>query len=134
MTTTFDPADDTWRRAFARDDWPDLLATAVRRAAASLQVAMPFELDDVTIVRDLGEPLLDIRYRTVGGLAVGRRWRAADVPPAGAPATVTALDVAQWVASWIVLFELGEPLGTYAHQLVPDADGTGWWGTGYPVP
>jgi hypothetical protein len=134
VTATFDPADDTWRHAFTRDDWPDLLVAAVRRASTSTRVAVPFSIVDITIVREPGDALLDIRYRTAGGLLVGRRWSASDVPPAGAPESVTALDVASWVAAWIVLFELGEPLGRYAHQLVLDSDGTGWWGAGYLVP
>jgi len=134
VTTTFDPADETWRHALSRDDWPDLLAAAIRSATASRRVAAPFELDDIAITPEPDGTYLDIRYRPRGGSAVGRRWCATDVPPAGAPDSATALDVARWVAEWIVLFELGEPLGTYADRLVRDRDGTGWWGTGFPVP
>jgi hypothetical protein len=134
VTTTFDPADETWRRAFARDDWPDLLAAAITSATAERRVAVPFQLHDIAIAAEPDGTYLDIRYRPTGGLLVGRRWCASDVPPAGAPDSATALDVARWVAEWVVLFELGEPLGSYVDRLVRDHDGTGWWGAGFPVP
>ena len=40
MTATFDPTDDTWRHVLTRDDWPDLLSAAVRRAALTLPTAV----------------------------------------------------------------------------------------------
>ncbi len=134
MTATFDPTDDTWRHVLTRDDWPDLLSAAVRRAALTLPTAVPFEIDDIDVVRDRDGSMLDIRYRTSTGLSVGRRWRAADLPAAGLPESMTALDVAAWIAAWIVRFEIGEPLGSYAPRLEVDSDGTGWWGAGYRVP
>lgn len=134
MTATVDTADESWRRAFARQDWPDLLASAVRHASQTLAVAAPYVLLDIAVVRDGDVVVLDIRYRTGADLLVGLRWDVSDVPPAGGPDSVSALDVAAWVARWIVQFELGEPLGTYAQQLTVDADGVGWWGRGYAVP
>jgi hypothetical protein len=134
MTLMTDPTDGAWRRVFERADWPELLAEALGRAASSTPVAERFEIDGIDVVRDSGGALLDIRYRTSSGLRVGRRWRASDVPPAGAPESVSALDVAGWVALWIIRFELGEPLGSYARHLTTDDDGVGWWGDGYAVP
>ena len=51
MTATFDPTDDTWRHVLTRDDWPDLLSAAVRRAALTLPTAVPFEIDDIARTR-----------------------------------------------------------------------------------
>jgi hypothetical protein len=134
MTLMTDPTDGAWRRTFERTDWPELLVEALTHAARSTPVAEPFEIDGVDVVRGSEGALLDIRYRTSSGLRVGRRWRAADVPPAGAPESASALDVAAWVALWIIRFELGEPLGSYARRLITDEDGVGWWGAGFAVP
>jgi hypothetical protein len=134
VTETFDPRDDTWRQVLTRDDWPELLSAALRRAAVTLPTAVPFEIDDIAVVPGRDGSMLDIRYRTSTGLFVGRRWRATDLPAAGVPESRTALDVAAWIAAWIVRFEIGEPLGSYAEQLEVDSDGRGWWGAGYRVP
>lgn len=34
----------------------------------------------------------------------------------------------EMVAEWMVSFDIGEPLGTVANDLVPDADEVWWWG------
>lgn len=74
-----------------------------------------------------GRPVLHVVYRHpwwtfTTGL---RRWLDTDdYPPVGDP----SLDFARQLAIALVRDDISEPLGTYADNLVPDSDGTWWWG------
>ena len=40
-------------------------------------------------------------------------------------------DLAEWLAAWIAVFEISEPLGRRYDLLVEDENGVSWWGDGY---
>lgn len=76
---------------------------------------------------DNGRPVLHVVYRHpwwtfTTGL---RRWLDTDdYSPAGG----LSLDPARQLAIALVRDDISEPLGTCADNLVPDSDGTWWWG------
>jgi hypothetical protein len=129
-----DAAQRAWADAVSLPDWPERLAAAVTRATATIPHSVDYLLRGITVERSGDAAHLLVRYAVDGVGEVGLRWSADAPPPTGSPSGELPDDLATMVASWIVRFELGEPLGTYAEQLEPDADGVGWWGAGYTVP
>jgi hypothetical protein len=71
-------------------------------------------------------PLLLVRYRDQLGRSLGYRRRLDVPPPLGHEDEEP--DLATWLAGWIAVVEVGEPLGTRAEGLTADSEGVLWWG------
>jgi len=122
---------DSWARAIVRPDWPEQLVAAIYRATAAVTIGAPFTIDTVAVDRST-EPSLLIRYGNDFSPRLGFRWVVTTPPTAGLPTGPSVEDAADHAAQWIVMFELGEPLGNQVHYLTEDEDGVLWWGHGYP--
>lgn len=121
-----------WARAVADPGWGDRVARAVRRVVDDVSYSgQDVLLDDVRTDRTGPEAYLRVVYRNhPGGPRLGYQ-RSLDGPPAVGG---DGEDQAEWLAGWVVMFELAEPLGTRASALRPDPDGVLWRGDGIEPP
>jgi hypothetical protein len=122
---------DSWERAVVRPDWPEQLVAAIYRATETASIGAPFTIRSIIVERS-AEPVVLIRYGNDYSPTLGFRWVASGSPPVGLPTGPSVEDAADHAAQWIVMFELGEPLGNQVHYLTEGEDGVLWWGHGYP--
>jgi hypothetical protein len=59
---------------------------------------------------------------------LGYRRRLDRAPASGEPFE----PLEDWMAEWIAVFDISEPLGRKMDLLVKEDDGVSWWGDGYP--
>lgn len=122
---------DAWAKSVAREDWAATVVAALRDhfdeglwllEAAVLIDAWPERDEDGTGV------LRAVYQHPFWPERTGLRRRL-DVAPPLAPDPEQ--NSAQWLASWIAVFEISEPLGRRYDLLVEDENGVHWWGDGY---
>ena len=110
--------------AAARDWGPRVLAAVAQQLRdGSVLTNGAEQLRSWSAIED-GRPVIYVVYRHpwwafTTGL---RRWVDQPTPVPTEEQTPEAL------ARWVTAYDIGEPLGTVATDMVPDSDGVWWWG------